>query len=132
MNKFPLTSEGVTTLTETLYQLPQQDLQDEADAVGDDFGLWIQTHFELTSTQITYLNNIDQGWKNDAASETKYALENRLEINLIKDVSRRGEEEGDRGKLLDLDKNKQSRYSEDNGFTQSETLTYTISYQSKA
>lgn len=132
MNTFPLTPQGVTELTATLYGLPQQDLQNEADAVGADFGAWIKSHFDLTASQITYLDNIDQGWKDNAAAETKYALENQLEITLIKDSFSRGEDEGgDRGKLIDLDKKKQSRFSEENGFNENETLTYTISYPSR-
>ena len=91
----------------------------------------MQSHFELDASQILYLEQIDQGWINNAANETKYALENRQSITLQKELTRSSEEEEDdkdRGKLLDLDKKKNSSYSKTNGFSETETLVYTISY----
>lgn len=132
MNKFPLTSEGASELLDELYALPQSDLQTEADAAGNDFPLWTKTHFELDSSQEDYLNNIDPQWIEVAAEETKHALENRLPIVLNKDTTQKsGEEGGDRGKLLDLDKNKKSSFSPEDGFSETGSLTYTITYPAK-
>jgi hypothetical protein len=131
MEKLPLTNAGVEDLMAQLYALPQVELEVEANAAGADFALWIKEHFELTTSQITYLDNIDEMWLNDAATETKYFLENRLPISLNKVLppSRKGDEDDDdRGKLLRLDKNETSSYSEENGYSESETLTYSITY----
>lgn len=129
MNTFPLTPEGASQLIEELYALPQTELQIEADAAGADFPEWVKSHFNLDQSQQNYLDGIDERWIETAASETKHALENRLPITLEKDPSgKSGEEEGDRGKLLDLDKKKQSSFSPANGFSESETLGFTISY----
>lgn len=130
MNTFPLTPEGASQLIEELYALPQSELQNEADAAGADFPDWIKSHFDLDQSQQNYLDAIDERWIEAAAEETKHALENRLPITLQKDLAGKSEEEGDRGKLLDLDKKKQSSFSPANGFSESETLGFTISYPS--
>jgi len=124
---FPLTTAGVQDLMNELYALPQPELQLEADAIGADFRLWIKKHFELSETQIQYLDGIDQRWINTAAEESKYFLENRLPIGLYKEQAISSNEE-DRGKLLDLDKKSMSSYSGNNGYEVSEKLIYTISY----
>jgi len=116
-----------------LYALSQMDLQVEADAAGADFPLWIKSHFELTTSQITYLDGIDEMWLNDAATETKYFLENRLPISLNKALppKRSGDDDDDdddRGKLIRLDKTEESSYSEESGYSETETLTYNITY----
>ena len=116
-----------------LYALSQMDLQVEADSAGADFPLWIKSHFELTTSQITYLDQIDEMWLNDASTETKYFLENRLPISLDKALppSHRGngdDDDDDRGKLIRLDKTEESSYSEENGYSETETLTYSITY----
>ncbi|MFN0293589.1 hypothetical protein [Pedobacter helvus] len=127
MTKFPLTTAGAQDLINELYALPQAELQIEADAAGADFRLWIKNHFELTETQIVYLDGIDQRWIDDAQVETKYFLENRLPIALFKDQAKNSAD-GDRGKLLDLDKRSISSFSEQDGFEKAEKLDFTISY----
>lgn len=129
MNTFPFTNVGAQQLIEELYDLPQPQLQIEADAAGDDFPAWLQSHFDLSPSQVQYLEQIDQAWIDNAAAETKHALENRLPVELNKQENTSGEdEEEDRGKLLDLDKDKKSSFSQENGFIENETLTFTISY----
>ena len=127
MSKFPLTTAGVQDLMNELYALPQSELQLEADAIGADFRLWVKNHFELSETQIVYLDGIDERWVNDAAEATKHFLENRLPIGFFKAQAKKSED-GDRGKLLDLDKRSISSFSEEEGYLLSEKLTYTISY----
>lgn len=127
MSKFPLTTAGVQDLMNELYALPQSELQLEADAVGADFRLWVKNHFELSETQIVHLDGIDERWVNDAAESTKHFLENRLPIGFFKEQAKKSED-GDRGKLLDLDKRNISSFSEEEGYLLSEKLTYTISY----
>jgi uncharacterized protein YjdB len=130
MDKLPFTNAGVEDLMTQLYALPQVELEVEANAAGADFPLWIKEHFELTASQIDYLDEIDEMWLQNAATETKYFLENRLPISLTKasPPSHRGERDDDRGKLITLDKNEASSYSEENGYTASETLTFSITY----
>jgi hypothetical protein len=128
---FPLTTAGVQELINELYAMSDPELQLEANAIGADFRLWIKSHFELSATQIQYLDQIDERWINDAAVNSKYFLENRLPIAFNKEVLSRAEGvDEDRGKLLDLDKKSNSNYSEEGGYEENETLSYTISYPS--
>lgn len=128
---FPLTTAGVQELINELYAMPDPELQLEADAIGANFRMWVKSHFELSATQIQYLDQIDERWITNAATESKYFFENRLPIALIKDVlSRIDGADEDRGKLLDLDKKSNSSYSQEGGYEENETLSYTISYPS--
>ena len=131
MEKLPLTNAGAEELMIQLYALSQMDLQVEANAAGADFPLWIKSHFELTTSQITYLDQIDELWLDNAATETKYFLENRLPISLNKVLPPKrsgGDDDDDRGKLIRLEKSEASSYSEENGYSETETLTYSITY----
>lgn len=130
MQKFTFNEQGATDLLASLYALSNADLQLEANAAGADFRLWIIGHFEFTSTQVDFINDIDEQWINQAAFETKIFLEGRKPIKLHKLPSHdlRSDQTGDRGKLLDLDKKQSANYSEAQGYQESEELLYSISY----
>ncbi|MFN0291949.1 hypothetical protein [Pedobacter helvus] len=129
MEKFPFTDQGAADLIATLYQLSDQDLQLEANTAGSDFSLWISEYFELDQDQLDYLDGVDPQWIGHAAADTKVFLENRKPILLHK-MSKpvQKSENGDRGKLLDLDKKQSANYSEQNGYSESEELLFSISY----
>lgn len=130
MEKFPFTDQGAADLIAALYQLSNPALQLEANAAGGDFRFWISEHFVLNQDQLDYLDRIDPQWINHAAADTKVFLENRKSIllnKMPKPVQRN--ENGDRGKLLDLDKKKSASYSEQNGYQENENLLFSISYQ---
>jgi hypothetical protein len=55
---YPLTSQGVVDLLEELYELSNQDLADQADAIETDFRTWVAENFTLTSPQLTYLGGM--------------------------------------------------------------------------
>ncbi|WP_461789676.1 hypothetical protein [Pedobacter sp.] len=130
MEKFQFTDQGASELIAALYQLSDPALQLEANAAGADFRFWVSEHFELDQDQLDYLNGIDEQWIENAAAETKAFLETRKPIFLHKmpTPAQKGED-GDRGKLLDLDKQQNSSYSEENGYQENEELRYTITYQ---
>lgn len=130
MEKFPFTDQGASELMATLYQLSNTALKLEADAAGADFRFWVSEHFELSPSQLDYLDGIDEQWVLVAAGQTKEFLEHRKPIVLHKmpAPSSRSGEEGDRGKLLDLDKKQTSSYSEQDGYGTSEELVYSINY----
>lgn len=129
MSKFAFTEQGAASFIADLYTLSQPALQLEADAAGDDFQAWIASHFELDSTQLAYLATIDPQWIGQAAADTRHFLENRLPIELHKAVPPAGRSaEGDRGKLLDLDKKNSASYAPGEGTTETEVLSFSISY----
>lgn len=123
---------GVNDLQNQLFALPDADLQLQADAIGNDFKGFISAHFELSTSQISFLDNIDQQFVDTAAAETKQFIERRHLVGLIKEDlngsrSENGEG-GDRGKLLDLDKKKVSSFSENEGYQSSQSLNFIITY----
>ncbi|MBB2143944.1 hypothetical protein GM921_00475 [Pedobacter sp. LMG 31464] len=132
MEKFPLSTSGLQDLISEMYALPDAQLQQQADSIGSDFSAWIIEHFILDESQINFLQVIDEQFIARAASDCQYFLGNRLPISLVKEAQvQRAEPEDseDRGKLLDLDKKTSSSFSAANGYTSSEELIFTISYQ---
>ncbi|MBB2145800.1 hypothetical protein GM921_09900 [Pedobacter sp. LMG 31464] len=132
MEKFPLSTSGLQDLISEMHALPDAQLGQQAESIGNDFSAWIIEHFILDESQINFLHAIDERFIARAATDCKYFLGNRLPISLVKEAqAQRAEpEEGeDRGKLLDLDKKTSSSFSAANGFASSEELIFTISYQ---
>ena len=57
MSKPALTAEDVAALTATLYALSDDSLLAEANAVAADFNTWMDSKFDLTPDQITYIDS---------------------------------------------------------------------------
>ncbi|WP_316762049.1 hypothetical protein [Pedobacter aquatilis] len=133
MEKLPFSPQGVQDLLSQIYALPQAQLQQEAAAASANFRLWLSENFELTTSQLAYLNSIDNAFIAIAAAEVSFFIAGRLPIILIKEekplVTEKGEP-GDRGKLIDLDKGKKGRFSSEDGYSLAYSLIFTISYQS--
>jgi len=128
MIKQPLNPEGLQELLSSLYQLPDEQLQQEAASIAADFRLWIASHFIMENDQIDYLNTIDNRFIVTAATETRYFVANRLPITFIKTEKPVFRSTDGEGKLIDLDKKKENSFSDVNGFSEEESLTFTISY----
>ncbi|TCC88643.1 hypothetical protein EZ428_18575 [Pedobacter frigiditerrae] len=134
MNKFPFTSAGLTDLLTQLFALPDAELQVQADAIGNDFRGFTVEHFELSATQVNFLNSLDERFVTTAARDCKDFVQRRKMIGLIKEetpAGRNGTQSADgddRGKLLDLDKAAVSSFSEEEGFQESERLNFVITY----
>lgn len=137
MEKFPFSPQGLTDLQTMLFALPDSELQQQADLIGNDFRAFLAAHFELNPSQLTFLVDMDQDFILDAASSSKSFIERRLMITLLKaepPVLKNPEDNDDppkdRGKLVDLDKKETSSFSREYGYQHEETLTFKISYQS--
>ena len=133
MQKFPFTSEGAAELLDQIFSLPDPQLQAEAQSVASDFRSWVANHFFLSQSQTDFLNQIDSNFVSIAAEETSNFIHQRKMIHLVKPqsnpASNSNDGEGsDEGKLLDLDKKKKASYAADGEFTESDELTFTISY----
>lgn len=133
MEKFPFSPDGLTDLLTGFFALPDPDLQLKADQIGNHFRTFIAEHFELSTSQLLFLANMDENFISDAASSSKSFVERRLMIGLIKanppENKNPGDDDKDRGKLVDLDKKETSSFSRENGYQHSESLTFIISYQ---
>lgn len=126
MTQVPFTPEGVTQKTTELYALPDAELQQQANLVRSDFKSWMQENFQLTTSQITYLNGIHAHVVRYLSCKTAIAMENRLSIRLT--VS--GEDDGTGGKsklIRDYDETTVT-YSETGSSAITGTLDFEISY----
>lgn len=83
--KFPFTSAGLNDLLETLYVLPDESLQAEAEELLFHFRAWVIAHFELSGKQVQDLDNLQHQTVHFMAVNTSFAVGNRLVIRLEKE-----------------------------------------------
>lgn len=62
MEKYPLTSVGISTLQELLYSLSDDELRVDAELLAADPRAWIAGHLELEVHQLECLRNIQEGF----------------------------------------------------------------------
>ncbi len=82
MPSFPFTPQGVQDLLEDLYALPDPDLAIEADAIANNFKLWMASHFSFTVGQLAYLDDISNTITNYYGQQCSFGFNNRLSIIL--------------------------------------------------
>jgi hypothetical protein len=58
-NSYALTASGINDAMKELQEMPQFELQAEADELASNFKGWMAAHFELTAKQLVFLNAID-------------------------------------------------------------------------
>ncbi len=128
MKTYPFTAEGFAALLSELYALPDESLNSEASALLADFRNWTSSHFEFSSTQLTYLQKLDDRFINNAAQNSHAFMIKRLPISLIKpDTAAKAAADGE-GKIIILGTATAIQYSDESGVAETESLTYTISY----
>lgn len=84
-NKFTLSNQGFQQLQAQLYALSNQELNEQAILVKYDFTEWVKAHFELDSTQESFLDALPSKAISYLAENASFALANRLEIVLEKE-----------------------------------------------
>lgn len=80
MAQEPLTSAGVQQKLSDLYDLTDTNLASEAGLIASDFRGWVKDNFVLTTAQSSYLDGIDDDFITLAASNTSFAVKNRLPV----------------------------------------------------
>lgn len=78
----PLTPTGVQDKIDELYALSDPALQIEAESIRSDFRPWMNTHFDLTPSQETYLDSLPDDFVHPLACNTSAAVMFRLPITL--------------------------------------------------
>lgn len=121
--KYPFTNEGFVALQAQLHQLDNQALANEAKLIQADLGQWLQSKFEFSPQQQTFLSNLPSSAVALYSAETAFAVENRLMVTLDKDEKDKEEQ----GKII-WDKSSLSARSGMNGIEASGTLTFYIRY----
>ena len=84
MKKIPFSNAGFQALQKELYALSDANLQVVSNAVFNHFNDWMSENFELSPSQIGFIENLNPKMTNLLAGQTAMALINRLPINLIK------------------------------------------------
>ncbi|RYF19636.1 MAG: hypothetical protein EOO42_14005 [Flavobacteriales bacterium] len=84
MEKFPFSNAGFQALQQQLYLLNDADLQATANTVFNHFNNWMFENFELSASQVGFIESLNPKMTTLLASQTAMAMVNRLPINLIK------------------------------------------------
>ena len=121
MAKAPFTPAGVQQKLAELYALSDADLSGQASLIRSGFQQWVKDNFTLDANQSSYLDGMDDRWIEQAASQSAFAVANRLPINLHKDPPQ------DASKLVRTTSNLVAENS-NGGFVPSGTLTFEIIY----
>jgi hypothetical protein len=130
-NSYPLTASGINDAMNELQQMPQFELQAEADQLASDFKGWMAAHFELNAKQLVFLNAIDAATTTLTAQACSFALANRLPIYLEKGIKATIEEEKPQMKIIRATSNLSSNSNSDGKFSVGGYVTIQISYVSQ-
>ena len=129
MEKVPFTPAGLQQLLTTLYALSDQELNLVANALHQNFKLWVAEHFDLDEAQLAYLNSLDERFVSQAAARGSYFMAHRLPIALNKMEAPALSSDGkDRGKLLNLNESSNSNFTPELAYSNLESLTFNITY----
>lgn len=126
MKRQPFTNAGFQALQNELYQLPDHELQLQANLVLNDFMPWLELHFELSVSQLAFLDQIDPRMKYSLTHNTSFAIANRAPIILIKPEASLRTEAKERKIIRD---NVTITSSSDDDFELDGELIITIEYQ---
>ena len=80
---YPFTPKGVQDMLMALYALPDSELQVEANAIKNDFRLWVKNHFSLTTDQKRYLDSMPNQSTQYFGDQCWFCFLYRLNINLV-------------------------------------------------
>lgn len=83
MSLAPFTPVGVEEKLLQLYALPDDQLNQQAEMVQQNFNTWIRSNFVLNSAQINYLDNMDKSATDYYAAQCAICFIHRLDISLI-------------------------------------------------
>mgnify|MGYP006148607529 FL=1 len=123
--KYPFTNAGFIALQQQLYQLDDQSLSAEANLIQTNFGQWLFSNFELSLKQQSFFSQLNPSAVSLYASETAFAVANRLTVTLDKNDEDKDEDE--QGKIIWSVSSLNAR-SGINSFEPSGTLTFYIRY----
>lgn len=82
MSTYPFTPKGVNDRLDDLYLLSDEDLALEADAIRSDFRDWMVTNFIFDTTQLAFLNGMNNNVVNYYGEQCSICFLYRLPIIL--------------------------------------------------
>jgi len=130
MEKQDFSEAGVQLLLDQLYALPNNQLEAEALAALSDVSAWLKAHFLFSSSQEEFLDGMSPVFLQEAATQISYFIAGRLPISLVRFTSSASTEfqAKDRGKLVDLDRQRVTTYSPTLGTVTFESLIFSIGH----
>lgn len=96
MQKKPFNENGLQSILIELYALTDQELNEQAAALKQQPKLWINGHFELTTAQLDYLDQMPVAIASFIGDQGSFAIGHRLPVTLNKE----GDATGDEDKLF--------------------------------
>lgn len=124
MQKQPFDEVGLQSLLQALYALNDQQLTEEAAALKLQPKLWINGHFDLTTDQLTYLDEMPAAIADFLGDQGSFAIQHRLPVTLTKD----GDGSGDEDKLFKPKSDLTIETANDGHITASGSMTIEITY----
>lgn len=126
--KKPFTNAGFQAEQAELYQLPEAQLQVQAQQVLLGFKTWMFDHFLLSAEQVAFLDMIDQQMISFLAALTSSAIGNRLEIVLIKAEKSSLKDDDKKRKIIRTENNMTAGASSSGEYGASGALLIIIEY----
>jgi hypothetical protein len=127
MKKFPFNEAGFIALQEELYQLSDDLLTAQAKQIETTFENWVMTNFELSQSQIDFMKNLDQRYLGFMASQTSFAVGNRLPVSLAKEDPPASTDE--QGKIVYTKSSLTASNAQPTGFVAGGDLLFMITYK---
>lgn len=132
MTKKPLTPTGVSEVVTELYALPTELLLIEANAVANDFRLWLTEHFELTPQQEVFIaHGLQAAFIDFVQARLPFVFLNRLPISYTL-LDRLPDDDDDWGKIIEgIDGTSQTSSRQGSGSGASGTFQFIGKYYKK-
>lgn len=80
---YSLTPQGVKDMLVALYALPNSALEVEANAIKNDFRLWVKNRFSLTTDQKRYLDSMPNNSTQYFGDQCWFYFLHRLNVSLV-------------------------------------------------
>lgn len=128
MKKPTLNSLGVQQVLAELYNLPENQLQQESQEAQKNLIAWLEKHFDIKAHQLTYLANIPEGYFTFLSEKISHFLSLRLPIQLLMPYAADKELPpiDHPGKLLITDESSTATYAPQSGYAITESLQITF------
>ena len=129
MEKQLFNEEGLQKLQEHLYGLENQELEREIFELEENFGEWVERHFELSASQQTFFAQMNEKMLRFLKQECGFAASNRLPVTLQKTTAAKRSEKDEEGDKLFEPKSKLQASTDAQGnFEASGNLVLQVTY----
>ncbi|MFC7524140.1 hypothetical protein ACFQRK_09315 [Parapedobacter sp. GCM10030251] len=124
MEKPLLNSLGAQQVLASLYDLPENQLQQESRQAQKNLVAWLEKHFDLKMHQLAYLENVPEGYFIFLSEKISHFLSLRLPIQLVTPYAadKKLPPIDHPGKLLITDESSTATYAPHTGYAITESL----------